>query len=50
VPSFVYETELFWGVDSMDQLENFIIGKDNLDLKKYHLILESTPRAASQSL
>jgi 2-hydroxychromene-2-carboxylate isomerase len=50
VPSFIYETELFWGVDSMDQLENFIIGKDNLDLKKYHLILESTPRAASQSL
>lgn len=50
VPSFVIDDELFWGADSMEQLKNFVLGKDNLDREKLKLILSSTPRAAAQSL
>ena len=50
VPSFVYNGELFWGADSMTDLKNFILGKDNLDREKLEMILSSTPRAAAQSI
>ena len=50
VPSFVIDQELFWGADSMDDLVNFISGKDFLDREKLNLLLSSTPRGATQSL
>lgn len=50
VPSFVIDGELFWGNDSMNDLQNFILGKDLLDRDKFKEILASTPRAASQSI
>lgn len=50
VPSFVIEDELFWGVDSFEDLDNFINHKDPLDRDKFYHLLNSTPRAASQSL
>lgn len=50
VPSFVVDDELFWGADSMTDMKNFILGKDNLDREKLLMILSSTPRAAAQSL
>lgn len=50
VPSFVVEDELFWGVDSMQQLKNFMLGNDNLDREKLKSLLASTPRAAAQSI
>ena len=50
VPSFVVDQELFWGADSMENLMNFIDGKDNLDREKLNFLLSSTPRAAAQSL
>lgn len=50
VPTFVYEDELFWGQDSMNELKDFILGQDHLDREKLNLILSSTPRAATQSL
>jgi 2-hydroxychromene-2-carboxylate isomerase len=50
VPSFVYQDELFWGNDSMNELKFFIQGEDNLDRDKFQVLLTSTPRAASQSL
>ena len=50
VPSFVYQDELFWGNDSMNELTSFIQGKDNLDRDKFQILLTSTPRAATQSL
>ncbi len=50
VPSFVIDGELFWGEDSMEDLENFISGNDPLDKEKLNLLLSSTPRGATQSL
>jgi 2-hydroxychromene-2-carboxylate isomerase len=50
VPSFVVDDELFWGHDSMNELKNFIQGKDTLDRAKLENLLSSTPRAAAQSL
>lgn len=50
VPSFYVNGELFWGNDSLGDLENFVRGKDNLDREKLKMLLEGTPRAASQSL
>lgn len=50
VPSFVYQDELFWGNDSLDELKQFIQGKDNLDREKFQFLLNSTPRAAGQTL
>jgi 2-hydroxychromene-2-carboxylate isomerase len=50
VPSFVIDGELFWGKDSMEELKLFIKDKDNLDREKLKLLLDSTPRAASQSM
>jgi len=50
VPSLVYEGELFWGNDSLEDLKNFIQGNDLLDRAKLQSLLDSTPRGASQSL
>lgn len=50
VPSFVTNGELFWGADSMDNLKDFITGKDTLDREKFEILLSSTPRAANQSV
>lgn len=50
VPGFVVDNELFWGVDSMNELKDFILGKDPLDRNKLQNLLTSTPRAAAQSL
>jgi 2-hydroxychromene-2-carboxylate isomerase len=50
VPSFVVDNELFWGNDSMTDLKNFITGHDQLDREKLQMLLNSTPRAAAQSL
>lgn len=50
VPSFVHQSELFWGNDSVEDLINFIEGKDSLDRKKLTDLLASTPRAASQQI
>ncbi len=50
VPSFVINNELFWGVDSMENLKDFINGRDTLDREKFETLLSSTPRAANQSV
>lgn len=50
VPSFVINGELFWGNDSLSDVKNYLLGKDNLDRVKFQALLDSTPRAASQSL
>lgn len=50
VPSLIVDGELFWGNDSLEYLEDFILGQDRLDRAKLDLLLSSTPRAASQSL
>ena len=50
VPSFVTDDELFWGMDSMSDLRDFILGQDKLDRAKLKSLLASTPRAAAQSL
>lgn len=50
VPSFTINDELFWGHDSMNELKNFILGKDNLDREKLKILLQDTPRAAAQTI
>lgn len=50
VPSFVSEGELFWGNDSMEDLVNYLEGRDPLDRAKLEDLLNSTPRAASQGI
>lgn len=50
VPSFIFEQELFWGHDSMKNLIQFIQGEDNLDRIKFKNLMDSTPRAAQQSI
>lgn len=50
VPSFVAEGELFWGRDSIENLELFLNGNDLLDRSKLQSLLDSTPRAATQSI
>ncbi|MFP5457555.1 MAG: 2-hydroxychromene-2-carboxylate isomerase [Bacteriovoracia bacterium] len=50
VPSFVADEELFWGVDSMDELKAFLQGHDPLDRAKFQELLHGTPRAAGQAL
>lgn len=50
VPSFVVDGELFWGNDSMADLKNFILGTDQLDREKLQMLLDSTPRAAAQTI
>ena len=50
VPSFVVDEELFWGNDSLLDVQNYIEGKDRLDREKLALLLANTPRAAAQTL
>ena len=50
VPSFVVKDELFWGVDSMNELIEFLNGKDLLNRERLTDLLNSTPRAATQGL
>jgi 2-hydroxychromene-2-carboxylate isomerase len=50
VPSFVIDDELFWGNDSLSELKDFILNEDRLDRDKLKNLLDSTPRAAAQSL
>ncbi|MFL5785021.1 MAG: 2-hydroxychromene-2-carboxylate isomerase [Bacteriovoracaceae bacterium] len=50
VPSFVANTELFWGNDSLEDLFSFLDNRDTLDREKLTALLTSTPRAASQSI
>jgi 2-hydroxychromene-2-carboxylate isomerase len=50
VPSFVVDGELFWGNDAFENLQMFLKGEDVLDREKLKDLLESTPRAATQSL
>lgn len=50
VPTFYTSDELFWGHDSLNELRNFIQGRDNLDREKLKILLAETPRAAAQSL
>lgn len=50
VPSMVYQNELFWGNDAIEDLLDFMSDKDSLDRAKLEELLSSTPRAASQSI
>lgn len=50
VPSFVYQDELFWGQDSIPDLQDFLADKDRLDRSKLAELLASTPRAAVQQV
>jgi 2-hydroxychromene-2-carboxylate isomerase len=50
VPSFIFESELFWGNDSIEDLLRFMQGEDLLDRAKLEDLLSSTPRAALQNL
>jgi 2-hydroxychromene-2-carboxylate isomerase len=50
VPSFVFENELFWGRDSLEDLRLKMKGSDPLNYPLYQEMLKSTPRAAAQTL
>ncbi len=50
VPSFVAGDELFWGNDAIESLMDYLSGQDPLDRQKLKQLLDSTPRAAAQSL
>jgi 2-hydroxychromene-2-carboxylate isomerase len=50
VPSFVAGDELFWGNDGIESLLDYLGGHDPLDREKLQMLLDSTPRAAAQSL
>jgi 2-hydroxychromene-2-carboxylate isomerase len=50
VPSFVAGDELFWGNDSIESFMDYLSGQDLLDRQKLKQLLDSTPRAAAQSL
>lgn len=50
VPSMVIENEVFWGNDAVEDMLNFMNGADPLDREKLQNLLDSTPRAAAQSL
>lgn len=50
VPSFVFQDELFWGRDSLDDLKLKMNGCDPLNYTLYQDMLKSTPRAASQTI
>lgn len=50
VPSFVSGEELFWGNDSIEDLVNYLEGRDPLDRVKLDDLLKSTPRAATQGI
>jgi 2-hydroxychromene-2-carboxylate isomerase len=46
VPTMVYADEVFWGLDSLDDLENVIQGKDYLD---HHLLTKMITSATIHS-
>ncbi|MBL7664855.1 MAG: 2-hydroxychromene-2-carboxylate isomerase [Bacteriovoracaceae bacterium] len=48
VPSFVVDSEVFWGNSSIEDLELFLSGKDPLDKEKYQELLSRTASAARQ--
>ena len=50
VPTFVIGDELFWGNDSLLDINLYVQGMDSLDREKLENLLNSTPRAATQSL
>jgi len=50
VPSFVVSRELFWGNDALQDVFEFMQGSDYLDKEKLQRLLDSTPRAALQSI
>lgn len=50
VPTFVVERELFWGEDSLTDISAYLQDNDSLDREKLNNLLNSTPRAAGQSL
>jgi 2-hydroxychromene-2-carboxylate isomerase len=50
VPSFVFENELFWGRDSLEDVRLKLKGCDPLNYPLYQEMLRSTPRAATQTL
>jgi 2-hydroxychromene-2-carboxylate isomerase len=50
VPSFVAGDELFWGNDAIESFLDYLSGQDLLDRQKLKQLLDSTPRAAAQSL
>ncbi len=51
VPSMVVNnSELFWGNDSLNDVINYLNGKDDLDRKLFEEILAKTPRGASQNI
>ena len=50
VPSIVVGQELFWGNDALSDVLNFMNGTDKLNREKLRDLLNSTPRAAAQSI
>ena len=50
VPSMLIDHEVFWGNDALEDMFNYINGTDHLDREKLRNLLDSTPRAAAQSL
>lgn len=50
VPSFDKDGELFWGDDSLGDLEGSLLGLDTIDHARLTHLLNSTPRAAGQIL
>ena len=50
VPSMVVGQELFWGNDALSDVLNFMNGTDKLNREKLRDLLNSTPRAAAQSI
>ena len=43
VPSFLIENELFWGNDSMNDLQNFLKGEDCLDRESFENAISANP-------
>lgn len=50
VPSFITQEELFWGNDSIEHLKLSLANSDPLNKELYREMLNSTPKAASQSI
>ena len=41
LPTFICEDELFWGNDSIEDLNNFLLDQDILDKNKYRTFVEN---------
>lgn len=51
VPTFIVnKKELFWGNDSLNDIKNYLAGKDDLDRELFNEILVKTKRNADQKL